>query len=341
MAETYTLDNFPSENFSKSGIYCYTCLPTKKVYIGQTYNIHRRFGEHLEALEEKTHCNIYFQRAYNKYGKEAFTFQILTFCNRSELDKYEKHFMDIYKSFKPSKGYNIQYFDENGKPTYNSNFSKIMKNSPNNGYKINQKIAKKIRKLYSLGYRPDYLYTKYNLDNRHLSNILSNKVWYDAKYTRPSNLPKLDPDEQELVKEMLRDGCSINDVIKHTPIKWHRLKCFLGTGNERTKVQYYLLNTCTGIYYNSFAEAAKTLNIPASRLYSWLIKHPHRNSTDFIIASNNKRSKPKKYTVLNTETGIYYESINEAAKTVGLTSRGLMIWLIHKPSLNKSNLILV
>lgn len=59
------------------GIYCILCLPTGKFYIGSAVNFAKRFRHHRWYLRRGTHRNHYLQRAFCKYGADAFLFAIL------------------------------------------------------------------------------------------------------------------------------------------------------------------------------------------------------------------------------------------------------------------------
>lgn len=58
-------------------IYRIVCFVTGACYIGQTKNFRQRRNGHLSTLKCRTHGNEYLQRAYDKYGKNAFYFEVL------------------------------------------------------------------------------------------------------------------------------------------------------------------------------------------------------------------------------------------------------------------------
>ncbi|HEY2538216.1 MAG TPA: GIY-YIG nuclease family protein [Stellaceae bacterium] len=59
------------------GIYAVTHRASGTVYIGQAVNIRRRWEVHRSMLTSGKHRNRYLQRAWTKYGAEAFDFAVL------------------------------------------------------------------------------------------------------------------------------------------------------------------------------------------------------------------------------------------------------------------------
>lgn len=92
---------------NRSGIYCIKNLINGLIYIGSTYNFHRRKIQHFNSLRNKTHKNRKLQNAYNKYGEENFNFSILEYCNISELINNEQKWFDLLKP-----KYNIIQFSD-------------------------------------------------------------------------------------------------------------------------------------------------------------------------------------------------------------------------------------
>lgn len=90
-----------------SGIYKITCVPTGKVYIGQSNNIYKRWRDHRLELRKHQHANGYFQRAWNKYGESQFEFKVVKKCNIDELDKWEQYYIALFNSNNTQKGFNL------------------------------------------------------------------------------------------------------------------------------------------------------------------------------------------------------------------------------------------
>lgn len=92
-----------------SGIYSITNLVNNKKYIGQSINIHDRWIRHKYQLNTNSHDNIVLQRAWNKYGKNSFKFEIILECIKSQLKLNEKIQVEkiaVSKRYNISKDYN-------------------------------------------------------------------------------------------------------------------------------------------------------------------------------------------------------------------------------------------
>lgn len=64
-----------------------TLCPERKFYIGYSCDINHRWCVHRSTLKTNKHCNIMMQRAYNKYGKDCFSYEILHRCETEEEAK--------------------------------------------------------------------------------------------------------------------------------------------------------------------------------------------------------------------------------------------------------------
>ena len=56
------------------------------VYIGESFDIERRWNQHKQDLINGCHHNYYLQQSFNKYGKKYFSFKILQKINTEELE---------------------------------------------------------------------------------------------------------------------------------------------------------------------------------------------------------------------------------------------------------------
>lgn len=89
---------------SVSGIYSITNKINNYMYVGQSINVYQRLKNHLNSLQLNKHENEYLQRAWNKYGKEAFEFKLIKACKPKYLNRFEKLYIKKYNSY--HNGYN-------------------------------------------------------------------------------------------------------------------------------------------------------------------------------------------------------------------------------------------
>lgn len=92
-----------------SGIYKYTNKINDKIYIGSAVNFVKRHWEHLNYPAKSAKL---LQLAFNKYGKENFDYEILEYCPKHLLYKVEQGWINWYKCYERSSGYNLSKFAE-------------------------------------------------------------------------------------------------------------------------------------------------------------------------------------------------------------------------------------
>lgn len=95
---------------------------TKERYVGQTIDLERRKKEHFKDLESNKHLNKKLQSAWNKYGKNNFSFEYQKYdlANKDELNILEKAFIQQYDSY--YNGYNLTLGGDGGNTQGNLSF---------------------------------------------------------------------------------------------------------------------------------------------------------------------------------------------------------------------------
>lgn len=83
----------------KSGVYKIINIINNKCYIGSSVNIKERWINHRKSLKNGKHHSNILQRAYLKYGKENFLFEILEEVEpvKEKLLEKEQYFLDTLK----------------------------------------------------------------------------------------------------------------------------------------------------------------------------------------------------------------------------------------------------
>jgi len=84
------------------GIYKITNNINNKVYIGQSINIEQRWKNHKHFEKERENYPLY--KAFQKYGINNFSFEIIEECEPEELNEKEEYWINYYDSY--DNGYN-------------------------------------------------------------------------------------------------------------------------------------------------------------------------------------------------------------------------------------------
>lgn len=83
-----------------SGIYkIQSIIKPKRIYIGSSVDISKRWKYHLLSLKKEKHHSITLQRHYKKYGIADLQFSILLGCDKEDLLKIEQYFIDLYNPY--------------------------------------------------------------------------------------------------------------------------------------------------------------------------------------------------------------------------------------------------
>ena len=91
-----------------TGIYRITNTKNNKFYIGSSVCVENRRNKHYHSLEHNKHENSHLQRAWNKYGKENFKYEIVEEVHdKNKLLEKEQMWLDSSNCCDRSVGYNI------------------------------------------------------------------------------------------------------------------------------------------------------------------------------------------------------------------------------------------
>ena len=101
------LKAFPFDCDARAGIYGIKNSVNGLIYIGSAIGFYRRWKRHYNELIQGLHPNEHFQRAWDKYGPEAFTWETLevTEKTRESLLSKEQEWLD--RGFAEGNLYNI------------------------------------------------------------------------------------------------------------------------------------------------------------------------------------------------------------------------------------------
>lgn len=87
------------------GVYMIRCLATGKVYIGSSENVANRLDKHIYLLRRGCHHSRRLQRAWDKYGPQAFDCDLVDpVYDLTRLREAEQFWINRYDSYR--NGYN-------------------------------------------------------------------------------------------------------------------------------------------------------------------------------------------------------------------------------------------
>ncbi len=91
-----------------TGVYTIYNVITKKYYVGSTSKSFKyRFAEHKRTLRDNIHRNGRLQNSWNKYGVNAFEFEILEETEPNTCLASEQYWIDLLCTYDDKHGYNI------------------------------------------------------------------------------------------------------------------------------------------------------------------------------------------------------------------------------------------
>lgn len=146
---------------TKPGVYLIINTVNSKCYIGQAINLRNRLKSHISNYTNKRYDNPLY-RAFNKYGLDKFTYQLLDVLEendykeaRKQLDILEIKYIETYNSY--NKGYNQTKGGDGGILGYKFTEKQIEKQKENIIKRINESLQCKIY-LYDINNKYTYMF---------------------------------------------------------------------------------------------------------------------------------------------------------------------------------------
>ena len=193
---------------TKPGVYLITNTVNSKCYVGQAIKLRNRLKSHISNYTNKRYDNPLY-RAFNKYGLDKFTYQLLDVLEendykeaRKQLDILEIKYIETYNSY--NKGYNQTKGDDGGILDYKFTEKQIEKQKENTIKRINESLQYKIY-LYDINNKYTYMFIapryadhyfgwKEGTTKNMLLNILGRKKYivYRTEEEKQTKLNKLD-----------------------------------------------------------------------------------------------------------------------------------------------------
>lgn len=146
---------------TKPGVYLITNTVNSKCYIGQAIKLRNRLKSHISNYTNERYDNPLY-RAFNKYGLDKFTYQLLDVLEendykeaRKQLDLLEIKYIETYDSY--NKGYNQTKGGDGGILGYKFIEEQKEKQKENTNKRINESLQCKIY-LYDINSKYTYMF---------------------------------------------------------------------------------------------------------------------------------------------------------------------------------------
>lgn len=191
------------ESLKQPGIYCIKNTVNSKIYIGSAVDLCKRLHHHKTRLRTGKHINRHLQSAWNKYGAEAFSCQIIELIHdKKNLLKAEQHYLNTLlfaKEFISRENNKFQELGYNSYPTAQSPAGRIVSaetkdkiRKTNTGKKQSpETIAKRVKTITGMKKRPHSEATKRRLSEFFMGKPAWNKglkgIYSDEQKKRISN----------------------------------------------------------------------------------------------------------------------------------------------------------
>lgn len=171
------------------GVYKIENIINKKIYIGQSKNIYKRWYSHRSDYKNKDYP-IY--QAMRKYGIKNFIFSIIEECSIENLSDREDYWISYYNSYVPN-GYNIAKAE-----THWTNRT------------IPEKYCNIIKDILESNISLKDIAKKYGLSEIQISRINNGKAWRLDNLDYP--LRKRGQLNYNIIKDMINSGLSMSEV---------------------------------------------------------------------------------------------------------------------------------
>ena len=233
------------------GIYKIT-NPNGKIYIGQSVDIKRRFKDYKKSLKKQ---QIKLYNSINKYGYENHIFEVVEECEIGQLNERERYWQDFHN-----------VLSDNG---LNCRLTKTSDKSGNLSKETIEKLKNKdFSYLKGNSFRKDILHTE-EIKIRIRNTLILNSKKPNYKNAMTGKFGELNPFFGKKHSEESKLKISEKNKGNKFIAKYNIDRCYL------------LLDTQTGIFYNSISEASKMLSINKSTLKA-MLSNKFKNKTNLI-----------------------------------------------------------
>jgi len=190
--KAFEIDDFRKEclNYKFPVVYCFYNKVNQKIYIGSSYNMHKRYVNYHLAIRDvyKFHSPI-LKRAFTKYGSSGFLFLILeqwedSKVSKEELLAREQFYLDTYSPFGPN-GYNScpessSCFGSKRSEEVKRKNSELQRTLLNNAILRKEDIVP-IFEMFDRGISRKEIAKTFGVKQKTLACVLSRETWFHVE----------------------------------------------------------------------------------------------------------------------------------------------------------------
>lgn len=288
------------------GVYCITNTVNLKKYIGSSIDIKSRLRQHKSDLKRQRHPNAHLQRSFNRYGMENFTFEIIYVADQdiedAELRRIEGVICEKYQTYHKDKGYNLvkelgdsRELTEEGRARHKASKRKTH---------AKKALVIDINSLDAISFDAAVDACKY-------LNCPPARFTHKLVVDGYLHIYEDDLSEIEDLKAFIRDQILKSKTPTGTPVP--------------------VLDTQTGVYYETLREFTKLYGIPKYCFQGYnAYKHfvicregvtdPYYEVTkDYYRRKLGQNFYKASISILDLETGVYYYGYRDAAEVFGVS----------------------
>lgn len=124
-------------------VYCHTHIESGRRYVGLTsQTVKKRWNQHVTKSKSSKGGRWHFPNAIRKYGKNAFSHEVLAICDSlEEANEIEREKIEEFQTRDPRFGFNLAHGGEH-KPH-------LIKNNPWNDPAYGQRVSMSLKKTLS------------------------------------------------------------------------------------------------------------------------------------------------------------------------------------------------
>jgi group I intron endonuclease len=262
---------------NNSGIYSIINLINNKIYIGSAINFISRKKIHISFLRNNKHHSSKLQRAYNKYGEENFSFDLIEIVeNKLDLIKREQVWIDFL-----NPEYNICRIAGSriGSKCSEETKKKICLSTVGDkngmyGKKHSEESKNKMRLVaLNMSEETKRLIANYQIGKKHSQHRID-------KSSKSRTGQKRSQETKAKLSKSLK-GRIFSDLHKENISKSHKGLQI----SEKNPFAKTIINLQTGIFYGCVKDAWDSYRLESLSYFTTKLRNSRINNTPFIHAN--------------------------------------------------------